>query len=62
MQRRPGRYTDRHGSEEIVFESDGRDSIRTTIRGAAFGACPQECCTAPCGSGTRWARAWTSRT
>ncbi|WP_063801575.1 MULTISPECIES: DUF6304 family protein [Streptomyces] len=36
MQRWPGRYTDRHGSEEIVFESDGRESIRTTIRGVVF--------------------------
>ncbi|MFJ8629624.1 DUF6304 family protein [Streptomyces sp. NPDC093568] len=32
----PGRYTDRHGSEEIVFESDGREVIRTTIRGVRF--------------------------
>ncbi|MGW1213942.1 DUF6304 family protein [Streptomyces sp. NPDC002499] len=32
----PGRYTDRHGSEDIVFESDGRDVIRTTIRGVLF--------------------------
>lgn len=36
LQRWPGRYTDRHGTEEIVFESDGRDSIRTTIRGVLF--------------------------
>lgn len=32
----PGRYTDRHGSEEIVVESDGRELIRTTIRGVRF--------------------------
>ncbi|MET7735394.1 DUF6304 family protein [Streptomyces sp. NPDC005402] len=32
----PGRYTDRHGTEEIVFESDGRELIRTTIRGVRF--------------------------
>ncbi|MGW3287141.1 DUF6304 family protein [Streptomyces sp. NPDC001002] len=32
----PGRYTDRHGSEEVVFETDGRDVIRTTIRGVLF--------------------------
>ncbi|MFC5213244.1 DUF6304 family protein [Streptomyces coerulescens] len=31
-----GRYTDRHGSEEMVLESDGRESIRTTIRGVPF--------------------------
>jgi hypothetical protein len=36
LQRRPGRYTDRHGAEEIVFESDGRELIRTTIRGVLF--------------------------
>ncbi|WP_210571807.1 DUF6304 family protein [Streptomyces sp. GESEQ-4] len=36
MQRLPGRYTDRHGSEEIVFETDGRELIRTTIRGVRF--------------------------
>ncbi|MFJ8535420.1 DUF6304 family protein [Streptomyces sp. NPDC093591] len=36
MQRWPGRYTDRHGSEEIVLETDGRESIRTTIRGVVF--------------------------
>ncbi|WOX13568.1 DUF6304 family protein [Streptomyces sp. N50] len=32
----PGRYTDRHGTEAVVFESDGRESIRTTIRGVRF--------------------------
>ncbi|MFJ6081131.1 DUF6304 family protein [Streptomyces sp. NPDC092369] len=32
----PGRYTDRHGSEDVVFETDGRDVIRTTIRGVRF--------------------------
>lgn len=32
----PGRYTDRHGSEELVLESDGRELIRTTIRGVRF--------------------------
>ncbi|MGW2384946.1 DUF6304 family protein [Streptomyces sp. NPDC001658] len=32
----PGRYTDRHGSQELVFETDGRESIRTTIRGVRF--------------------------
>ncbi|MDV7220845.1 DUF6304 family protein [Streptomyces prunicolor] len=32
----PGRYTDRHGNEVVVFESDGRESIRTTIRGVRF--------------------------
>ncbi|MEV0910339.1 DUF6304 family protein [Streptomyces hokutonensis] len=32
----PGRYTDRHGAEAVVFESDGRESIRTTIRGVRF--------------------------
>ncbi|MGQ4429382.1 MULTISPECIES: DUF6304 family protein [unclassified Streptomyces] len=32
----PGRYTDRHGSEAVVFETDGRESIRTTIRGVRF--------------------------
>ena len=36
VQRWPGRYTDRWGAEEIVFESDGRESIRTTIRGVRF--------------------------
>jgi len=36
VQRWPGRYTDRHGAEEIVFESDGRELIRTTIRGVHF--------------------------
>ncbi|WP_328751524.1 DUF6304 family protein [Streptomyces sp. NBC_00285] len=36
LQRWPGRYTDRHGTEEIVFESDGRELIRTTIRGVVF--------------------------
>jgi hypothetical protein len=36
LHRWPGRYTDRHGSEEIVFESDGRELIRTTIRGVRF--------------------------
>ncbi|MFI9168390.1 DUF6304 family protein [Streptomyces lincolnensis] len=36
LQRRPGRYTDRHGSQEVVFETDGRDVIRTTIRGVLF--------------------------
>ncbi|MCL7429719.1 DUF6304 family protein [Streptomyces sp. YS415] len=34
--RRPGRYTDRHGAQDIVFESDGRELIRTTIRGVRF--------------------------
>ena len=37
VQRWPGRYTDRHGSEDVVFESDGRELIRTTIRGVRFG-------------------------
>ncbi|MFJ8135307.1 DUF6304 family protein [Streptomyces sp. NPDC096013] len=32
----PGRYTDRHGTEAVVFETDGRESIRTTIRGVRF--------------------------
>ncbi|MEV5354601.1 DUF6304 family protein [Streptomyces sp. NPDC086081] len=32
----PGRYTDRHGAQEVVFESDGRALIRTTIRGVRF--------------------------
>jgi len=32
----PGRYTDRHGTEAVVFESDGRELIRTTIRGVRF--------------------------
>lgn len=32
----PGRYTDRHGPEDVVFETDGRDVIRTTIRGVVF--------------------------
>ncbi|MFF0889543.1 DUF6304 family protein [Streptomyces sp. NPDC003456] len=32
----PGRYTDRYGSQELVFESDGRELIRTTIRGVPF--------------------------
>ncbi|WP_430378538.1 DUF6304 family protein [Streptomyces sp. B1-3] len=32
----PGRYTDRHGTEEVVFETDGRESIRTTVRGVRF--------------------------
>lgn len=36
LQHWPGRYTDRHGTEEIVFESDGRELIRTTIRGVLF--------------------------
>ncbi|MFF7948376.1 DUF6304 family protein [Streptomyces griseorubiginosus] len=36
LQHWPGRYTDRHGSEEVVFESDGRELIRTTIRGVRF--------------------------
>ena len=36
LHRWPGRYTDRHGTEEIVFESDGRELIRTTIRGVGF--------------------------
>ncbi|MEV0740745.1 DUF6304 family protein [Streptomyces sp. NPDC050549] len=36
LQRWPGRYTDRHGGEDVVFESDGRESIRTTIRGVRF--------------------------
>ncbi|MFI0515183.1 hypothetical protein RKD19_001776 [Streptomyces canus] len=36
LQRWPGRYTDRHGSEDVVFESDGRKLIRTTIRGVRF--------------------------
>ncbi|MGP4007685.1 DUF6304 family protein [Streptomyces sp. 4N124] len=35
-QRWPGRYTDRRGSEQIVFETDGRELIRTTIRGVRF--------------------------
>ncbi|MFF1308783.1 DUF6304 family protein [Streptomyces sp. NPDC058307] len=33
LQRWPGRYTDRHGTEETVFASDGRQLTRTTIRG-----------------------------
>ena len=36
LRRRPGRYTDRHGSQDVVFESDGRTVIRTTIRGVRF--------------------------
>ncbi|MFE6170636.1 DUF6304 family protein [Streptomyces sp. NPDC056464] len=36
MRRWSGRYTDRHGSEEIVLETDGRETIRTTIRGVRF--------------------------
>ncbi|MFE2417278.1 DUF6304 family protein [Streptomyces hokutonensis] len=36
VQRWPGRYTDRHGGEDVVFESDGRQLIRTTIRGVRF--------------------------
>ncbi|MET8975230.1 DUF6304 family protein [Streptomyces sp. NPDC004539] len=32
----PGHYTDRHGREPVVFVSDGRASIRTTIRGVVF--------------------------
>ncbi|MDN3021825.1 DUF6304 family protein [Streptomyces sp. S.PB5] len=36
LMRWPGRYTDRHGFEEIAFESDGRELIRTTIRGVRF--------------------------
>ncbi|MEG8280597.1 DUF6304 family protein [Streptomyces sp. AHA2] len=32
----PGRYTDRYGSQELAFESDGRELIRTTIRGVLF--------------------------
>ncbi|MEU0729919.1 DUF6304 family protein [Streptomyces sp. NPDC006140] len=36
LQRWPGRYTDRHGSQEVVFETDGRELIRTTIRGVLF--------------------------
>ncbi|GGX30807.1 DUF6304 family protein [Streptomyces lomondensis] len=36
LQHWPGRYTDRHGSQEVVFESDGRELIRTTIRGVLF--------------------------
>ncbi|WP_427918973.1 DUF6304 family protein [Streptomyces sp. cg40] len=35
-QRWPGRYTDRYGAEDLVFESDGRELIRTTIRGVRF--------------------------
>ncbi|MGW0332502.1 DUF6304 family protein [Streptomyces sp. NPDC003011] len=35
-QRWPGRYTDRHGSQTVVFESDGRELIRATIRGVRF--------------------------
>jgi len=36
MRHWPGRYTDRHGSEEVVFETDGAQLIRTTIRGVLF--------------------------
>jgi hypothetical protein len=36
LQQWPGRYTDRHGSERVVFESDGRELIRTRIRGVRF--------------------------
>ncbi|WAZ25030.1 DUF6304 family protein [Streptomyces cinnabarinus] len=36
LMRWPGRYTDRHGTEELTFESDGRELIRTTIRGVRF--------------------------
>lgn len=36
LARWPGRYTDRHGSQELVFESDGRETIRTAIRGVPF--------------------------
>ncbi|MFF8672770.1 DUF6304 family protein [Streptomyces sp. NPDC015242] len=36
LQRLPGRYTDRHGAQDVVFESDGRELIRTTIRGVRF--------------------------
>ncbi|MEV6837042.1 DUF6304 family protein [Streptomyces sp. NPDC051133] len=32
----PGRFTDRHGGEDVVFESDGRELIRTTVRGVRF--------------------------
>ncbi|MHC5907635.1 DUF6304 family protein [Streptomyces sp. S6] len=32
----PGHYTDRHGREAVVFVSDGRARIRTTIRGVPF--------------------------
>ncbi|MET7473252.1 DUF6304 family protein [Streptomyces sp. NPDC005648] len=36
VRRWPGRYTDRHGAQDVVFESDGRGMIRTTIRGVRF--------------------------
>ncbi|MGX9884851.1 DUF6304 family protein [Streptomyces sp. NPDC002276] len=36
VQRWPGRYTDRHGSEAVVFVHDGAGPIRTTIRGVPF--------------------------
>ncbi len=36
VQRWAGRYSDRHGVEAVVFESDGRELIRTTIRGVRF--------------------------
>jgi len=36
VQRWPGRYTDRHGSEAVVFVSDGPGPIRTTIRAVPF--------------------------
>ncbi|MGV9754751.1 DUF6304 family protein [Streptomyces tricolor] len=36
LQNWPGRYTDRHGREDVVFASDGRARIRTTIRGVPF--------------------------
>ncbi|MDL5204607.1 DUF6304 family protein [Streptomyces sp. ALI-76-A] len=36
LQQWPGRCTDRHGSEAVVFESDGRELIRVTIRGVPF--------------------------
>ncbi|MDH6213389.1 DUF6304 family protein [Streptomyces pseudovenezuelae] len=32
----PVRYTDRHGAQDVVFESDGREVIRATIRGVLF--------------------------
>ncbi|MGC5034682.1 DUF6304 family protein [Streptomyces sp. DT190] len=43
LQRLPGRYTDRHGSQEIVLESDGRELIRTTIRGVPFEGETMDC-------------------
>lgn len=32
----PGHYTDRRGREAVVFVSDGRARIRTTVRGVVF--------------------------